>query len=261
MELRTRRAVLLACATGATATLAGCGGGQGTPGGTDGDGGAGPTTDGSDSNRGTDSGEEDSGDSGSGSETATDEDSEGESGGSTGGAPQLGESVTFPDSFGMTATVTRGGQTVEMSGRFDRENLYWELNQQGQRVEWYLVDDTSYFVAEGRCFQGSLQSELSRDDIDPEGFSEEASANPAIEPAGTDTIEGEEVLVYEVSADAATEYDETLTYYILADSGYLRRIESPSMQWDFHSWGDVEPVEEPDMDCQTMPSGNPTPPG
>ena len=246
MGLPTRRQVVLACASGAAAALAGCSGDQSTPGGTDG----GAPTDGSgdgptateDAGGGTD---------GSGSGTETTGGSETDS-----GAPELGDTVVFPDSFAMTATVSTGGQTFEMSGRFDGEDLYWEFEQGGQVIEWYLVGERSYVVTGGQCFSGSLQQGISREDVDPGTFAEGASANPAVEPVGTDTIDGEEVLVYEVSGSGAAG-GETLTYYVLADSGYPRRIESESMQWDFHSWGEVEPVEAPEMDCRTMPGSTP----
>ena len=257
MERPTRRRILAACAAGTVATLAGCGGGGTGEATTDGSGDSG-----GDGTGGSDGPEESDGseDSANGTETADEGAAEtADGGGMDGGASQFGEAVVFPDSFAMTATVSTGGETAELSGRFDGEDLYWEFEQQGQRIEWYIVDETSYIVTGGQCLEGSLQQGIDRDDVDPEGFSEDVSANPAIEPAGRDTIDGEEVVVYELSESATG--DGTLTYYILVDSGYPRRIESDSMRWDFTSWGDVEPVEEPEMNCQPMPSGNPTPPG
>lgn len=247
MGLPTRRQVVLACASGAAAALAGCSGDQDTPGGTN----DGAPTDGSGDGP---SGTEDAGGGTDGSGSRTEATDGG--GTDTGDAPQLGDTVVFPDSFAMTATVSTGGQTFEMSGRFDGEDLYWEFEQGGQVIEWYLVGENSYVVTGGQCFSGSLQQGINREDVDPGALSEGASANPAVEPVGTDTIDGEEVLVYEVSGSSPAG-GETLTYYVLADSGYPRRIESESMQWDFHSWGEVEPVEAPEMDCRTMPGSTP----
>jgi hypothetical protein len=218
-----RRRVLAACA-GALAALAGCSGDGGTTDGGD-DGSAEPTDGASPS-----------------SPTTTD-------GGDADG-PRLGDTVSFPDSYAMTATLTTSGGTVEMSGRFHRGDMYWQFEQQDQQIEWYIVENEAYTVVGEQCFTGSVQSGLDREDVDPDAFAEGASANPTVEPAGRDTIDGEAVLVYEVSADAA---GETLTYYVLADSGYLRRIESPSMQWDFSDWGAADPVQPPDADCQPMP--------
>jgi hypothetical protein len=62
-------------------------------------------------------------------------------------------------------------------------------------------------------------------------------------------------VLHEVTASDATATSETVTYYVLADSGYPRRIESESMQWDFHSWGAVDPIQEPEGNCRSMPGG------
>ncbi|MHB9287629.1 hypothetical protein ACKVMT_11400 [Halobacteriales archaeon Cl-PHB] len=225
MAETTRRQFLCAGATGAIATLAGCGSGsETTPGGSE-DGGLEGTP--------TGTGAADGGDGGD--------------------APTLGDASTFADSFAMEATLSTGDQTVEMSGRSHSGDLYWELTQQGQTMQWYLVDDTSYVVTGGQCIKGSMQGSLNRGDVDPGVYEDGISAHPDLKPAGTDTIDGEKVLVYELSSDATAGLDETVTYYVLADTGHLRRIESPSMQFDFHSWGAVDPVEKPDMNCQELP--------
>jgi hypothetical protein len=211
------------------ATLAGCGGG-------DGDGGE----DGS-------AGDDGSGDGDAGQSTAEAQGAAGDT------APALGESVSFPESYAMTATMSADGQTMEMAGRFHGGDVYWEIDQQGQQMEWYLVDGASYVVTGGQCFTGSTQMAVGAEQAHPDQFPENAQAHPNVEPAGTETIEGDEVLVYEISA--ADGGSETLTYYVLADSGYPRRIESESMQWDFHSWGEVDPIEAPEGNCQEMPGG------
>jgi hypothetical protein len=174
--------------------------------------------------------------------------------------PQLGDIIRFSDSYAMTTTVSENGQRIEMSGRFFEGDVYWEFQQDGQQIAWYLIGDDGYVVMQGQCFSGTNQS-FGREDVDPDGFSADASANPTIEPVGTETIDGEEVLVYELSPQGAADPSETLTYYVLADSGYLRRITSETIQWDFHSWGAVEPIQKPEGDCQPIPGdGAPTPP-
>ena len=245
MERKSRRQVLVLCASGAMVGLAGCGGDQGD--GTDGE-----TGDGD----GTDGGTGDGGDSDGETQTPTATETTQDDG--AGRVARLGETSSFPESYAMTATISRNGQTIEMSGRFYQGDMYWEFEQQGQQIEWYLVGDNSYVVTQGGCFSGMMQGGMDRESVDPSAFSEQASANPDVEPAGTDTIDGEEVLVYEVSGSGMGGTDGTVTYYVLADSGYPRRIESASMQWDFHSWGAVEPVQEPDANCQSMPGSGPT---
>lgn len=228
MAKTTRRRLIL-FASGALFALAGCGGNQedGTDGSVDGNG-----------DGGSDDGE---------NGTPSDD------GQGDGTAPMLGDATAFSESYAMAATQTVDGQTMEMSGRFYQGDMYWEIDQQGQRMEWYLVDDTSYVIVDGQCYRGMMQQGMSRDDADPSRFSERASAHPDVEPVGRDTIDGETVLVYEISADEADSTGETVRYYVLEDSGHLRRIESDSMRWDFHSWGSVDPIRAPNGNCQEMP--------
>jgi hypothetical protein len=238
MDTTTRRQFLCACASGAVAALAGCSGDgdDGTDGadGTDGPDGSEPTEDGS---------------------TGTPVD--GTSG--DGSSALLGETASFPDSYALTATTSASGETIELSGRVHQGNMYWEFQRQGQQMEWYVVDGESYFVTGGQCFRGGMmQQGLDREAVDPDRFAEQADAYPDVEPAGRDTIDGEEVLVYEVSAGGTTGSERTVTYYVLADSGYPRRIEADSIRMDFSSWGEADPVEPPDANCQQMPGGGMT---
>lgn len=167
----------------------------------------------------------------------------------------LGSVFESADSFEMEGAMEVEGETTEMSGRFHRGDMYWELRMEGQTMEWYVVDGQTYFVMQGQCFEGTMEEGPDQDDVDPDTFESEAMEHPELEPIGTDTIGGEEVLVFELAATEAANRDETMTYYVLADSGYLRRIESETMQWDYTSWGEIGPIEEPDMDCQEMPGG------
>lgn len=176
-------------------------------------------------------------------------------GGNDGSSSQFGQATTFPDSYAMTATMQSGGQSIEMTGRFYQGDTYWSFEQQGQRTEMYHIGNETYSVVGGQCFSGMMQQGMDRDEVDPSGFSERARENPELTPAGRDTIDGEDVLVYELSQSGA---DDPVTYYILADSGYPRRIEAGSTQWDFHSWGSVDPIQKPEGNCQPMPGGGMT---
>ncbi|GCF13656.1 hypothetical protein Harman_15910 [Haloarcula mannanilytica] len=173
----------------------------------------------------------------------------------SGGQPQFGQTARFPESYAMTMTTESEGQTVEMTGRFYEGDMYVTFEQQGQQMELYHIGDTTYTVAGGQCIMGTMQQGMDREDVDPSEFSDRAEQNPDITPVGRETIDGDEVLVYELSQSGT---DEPVTYYILADSGYPRRIETGRTRWDFHSWGDVDPIQEPDADCQSMPSGGMT---
>jgi hypothetical protein len=176
-------------------------------------------------------------------------------GGTDGQSPQFGQAARFPDSYAMTMTMQSDGQTMEMSGRVYQGDMYWSFDQQGQQMKMYHIGNSTYTVAGGQCFQGTMQQGMDRDEVDPSDFSDRAQENPELTPVGRDTIDGEDVLVYELSQDEA---QEPVTYYILADSGYPRRIEAESIQWDFHSWGSVEPIQQPEGDCQSMPGGGMT---
>lgn len=188
----------------------------------------------------------------SGAATSTDQPADG---GTEVGSNQFGQIAQFPDSYAMTATMQADGRTIEMTGRFYQGDMYWSFDQQGQQMEMYHIGNNTYTVAGGQCIRGTMQQGVDREDVDPGRFSERPQENPEITPVGQDTIDGEEVLVYEISQGGT---QDPVTYYILADSGYPRRIEAESMRWDFHSWGSVDPIQKPDRDCQSMPDGGMT---
>lgn len=182
-------------------------------------------------------------------------DSDGSTDGNDDTSNQFGRVAQFPDSYAMTGTMRSEGRTVEMTGRFYQGDMYWSFDQQGQQMEMYHIGNDTYTVAGGQCIRGSMQQGMDREAVDPGRFSDRPQQNPDITPVGRDTIDGEEVLVYEISQGNS---QEPVTYYILADSGYPRRIEAESMQWDFHSWGEIEPIQKPEGDCQSMPGGGMT---
>jgi len=239
---RTRRRVLRAGLVGATVVLAGCSGGDGGDGSDGGDGADGDGTD-APPNDGSDGGEPDA------TEAPTAEATEPASDDDSNAVPRLGQAFTAADSYAVEARIESDDRTIEMTGRFSGGNTYWMIEQDGPDVELYLVDDESYIVTEGQCVVGTID-DVDEDDIDPETVESGPEATPDVEATGRDTIDGETVYVYEVSAAEAEEFEETVTYYVLADSGYLRRVETASATWDFHSWNDVDPVERPDMDCR-----------
>mgnify|MGYP002125597042 CR=1 FL=1 len=175
--------------------------------------------------------------------------------GDDGRSNRFGQVAQFPDSYAMTATMQSEGRTIEMTGRFYQGDMYWSFDQQGQQMEMYHIGNSTYTVAGGQCLRGSMQRGMDRGEVDPGRFSDQPQRNPDITPVGRDTIDGEEVLVYEISQAGS---QEPVTYYILAESGYPRRIEAESMQWDFHSWGSVDPIQKPEGDCQSMPGGGMT---
>jgi len=273
----TRRELVAACVTGTAAILAGCSGDDGG----DGSGGDGGSTDGTSGDDGTtddssDGGTSDDGstDGTSGDDGTTDDSSDGgtsDDGSETGddqsgddtadgdgseddgtAGRTFGELTSFPESYAMEATVESQQGTVEMSGRFNQGDLYWEYTVDGQQAEMYFVGEDTFFVFGNQCFEGTQRSPIDREQIDPSEYESGDSSLEGLEPTGTDTIDGDDVLVYETSGDAEVGQ---VTYYVLEDSGYPRRIETENGEWNFHSWNEADPIEPPDMDCQSQYGG------
>ena len=165
---------------------------------------------------------------------------------------RLGDIFTPMESFAMSVVTRLNGEEMTMQGRFDRGNMFWEVTVEGQQMSWYIVDGTSYFVMDDQCFIGVIDDEFDPDEVDPGEFEEDAMQFPDLEPIGTDHIDNEPVLVYRLDAGDA-DHDEDILYYIHEETGYLRRMEVGATVWDFHSWGDVDPIEAPEMDCQEFP--------
>lgn len=155
----------------------------------------------------------------------------------------------------MEGTVESADGETQFRGQFSGGDSYWRIEQaDGTVVEQYVVDGDQYLVTDGRCIVG-YGGDTGVDGMGADRVEEDATEQPDLTPVGRETIDGEEVRVYEISADDG----EALTYYVSVDTGYPRRVESESGTFDFHSWGDVEPIESPDMDCREM--GGATPPG
>jgi hypothetical protein len=229
----SRRRWLALCGAAVIPGLAGCSGGGGDA-----------------TEPGTQSGTE----AGMGSESGAEESTDGgDSTASDGGQP-FSETIRYEESFAMEGTVQNENGEMQMQGRFADGDVYWRIERtDGQVSEMYTVDGEQYFVTDGRCMMGSSSSPGSEAPGVAQ-FEEDTSSQPELVPAGRETIDGEEFLVYEVSPESG----ETRTYYVDPETGHPRRIESPSATIDYHSWGDVDPVQAPDMDCQEMGAMTPS---
>ena len=119
--------------------------------------------------------------------------------------------------------------------------------------ETYLVDGTTYQVFDGMCMKGDFGGDQDTPDIDAEiDEDDELFAGIPPEPDRTDTIDGDRVDVYEILAEDVPHEDHDVTLYIDSETGYLRRMDSEMFSFDLHSWGEVDPIEPPEMDCQEM---------
>lgn len=251
--MKRRRFVLSAAAA---LPLAGCGAGEGpsdgeeatetgTPADTPSEDGAGastPTDDGS--------GDDDAGEGtteGQGGETTED------------GGVELGDVMRFESSYAMeiTLTDTENGQKRVITARYHDSDSYTRMEADGRTVESYSVDGDAYtvFPDEGRCLKnaggGQGQAPNQRSQVDPERYESGAEANPEIRAAGRTTVDGEEMYVFVLPADEAADYDEDVTYYVSVETGYLRRVEFADGVVDYHSWGEVDPIEPPEMECES----------
>lgn len=161
------------------------------------------------------------------------------------------ETVEAEDSYAFETEGGEGAEAVASTGRIDGENMYVAIEESGGTVEMYIVEGETYLVEGEECMVlPGTGEEFDQEDVeDPEA---EAEAQPDVEASGRDTIDGEEVHVFELSGEEAAQYDEDVTYYVSVETGYIRRIETGSSVTDFHSWGDVEPVEAPEMECVDM---------
>lgn len=230
MDSIKRRRLLALTATGATGLATGCVG--------NGDGG------------------EDDGNETNGGDGGSDGDDGEGTGDSDGGNDAGAEDVSLGDSFEMNEafafeTERTGDQGGTLSGRFRDGNVYVEIQTEQGTSEFYNIDGDQYFVMNGgRCIRNPGEN-MSPDDggVNPEEYENDVQEYSDLSPTETTTIDGEEVYVFEIPGAS----DEgSLTYYVGVDSGNLRRVNSSGTVTNFHSWGDVEPVEAPDMECQDM---------
>ncbi|MCW8173161.1 hypothetical protein D8S78_18695 [Natrialba swarupiae] len=162
--------------------------------------------------------------------------------------------VRFENSYAMELSefeMDDAARTVEITGRYYRGDYYQRSIVDGQEVENYHVDGDHYMVTDGMCIEGS-GSEGPIGDVDAdetadfESHEDLTGTHPELEAVGTESIDGEEMTVFEIDDG------EPITYYVSVETGYLRRAEFEDGTMDFHSWGDVDPIETPEMDCQSF---------
>lgn len=155
------------------------------------------------------------------------------------GEPLLAESFQWQDSFVAELRLDReqlGTITIRTNGG----NYHQTIETQRGTFEIYNVDDTVYVLQGGSCLRnpdrGIPEPESG---IDPQDESDIVGDQPDLSPAGRDTIDGEAVYVYEFT-------DEDVTLYVSVQAGTIRRVEFPEGRIDYHSWGEVDPIELPE---------------
>ncbi len=149
-----------------------------------------------------------------------------------------GTAYEFEVSSGRGGTVT---------GRFRDGNQYLQFQGDRGTGEFYLVDGAVYSVQEGGCI--TVPSNPVETPEPPEEEAIDDARFSSVTRTGTETIDGEEVIVYDVSATSSNIPD--ATYYLLADTGRLRRVTTQGprgpQQVEFLAWGDeVDPITLPE---------------
>jgi len=176
-----------------------------------------------------------------GDETATDENGDGED-------TYYGQLYTFTDNYAVD--IVSYEQDVSGEARYDGDDHYgrWETDE--GVYETYHVDGDDYVVFNDQCYvnPGEEVKPETGVESDAEGYGGMPDAD--VKPKGVEEIDGVQCYKFEVSGE---DVQGILTLYLSESTGYLRRVEADWGRLDFHSWGDVDPIEPPDMDCQEMP--------
>ena len=235
-----RRQVIGMMAAGTAGGLAGC-----TGGGSDNGGEPTPSPTASPMSGGT------SGASG-GADTATPAATEADTDTPTQGAVTLGEiRVEFENNYRFTVDVSGAaeGADTTVSGDWYEGNFRSRIETDGEVLDSYLVDGTTYMVIDGSCTEVSSSGGASVG-VDTEGLAgTERTADTvdtygSIKARGRANIDGEEMYVFELPAEAGSG-DEPTVYYVSVTTNRLRRVESQGATIDYYDWGEVDPIDAP----------------
>lgn len=169
---------------------------------------------------------------------------------SEGDSTRFEETIRFGDAYAMVLERTgEDGTEIAVSGRFQGADHHLEIDLADSTTETYVVDGDTYFVADGTCTRypgvASVPGDVGAVGVVPE----DPSDYPELTFRGSVTRAGEEFLQLVLPADALEGFEDPLTYYVDPTTYYLRRLETAAVAVDYHSWGEVDPIEPPAMDC------------
>lgn len=182
---------------------------------------------------------------------------DGDEAGSGGGEPDGGE-IRFAEAFGMGESYAfdiepKDGEDGTLSGRVYQGNAYVEFENEQGSGEFYHVDGDEYLVTDGECLKNpGGEMAPTYDQAEPGSYESDAEEYADLQSTETTTIDGEEVYVFEVTTESSQGTETTTAWYVGVESGNLRRFENRHGVTNLYSWGDVEPVEAPDTECQDM---------
>lgn len=164
----------------------------------------------------------------------------------TGDEPTLAENFQWEESFIADVDITSAGErTTSATIRFNSGNVHQTVETEEGTVELYEVDGDTYIIQQGQCFKNPGQDMAASPPVAPQDQDDLDEEFGGLSPAGRDTINGEDVWVYEAEADEAI-----VTWYVSTETEYIVRVEFQEATVDYHSWGEVDPIEPPDMECQ-----------
>lgn len=174
---------------------------------------------------------------------------------------RFGDVVRFEDSFAVESSFEdEQGNQVSTTGRFHQGNFYYRVDMDQQTMELYNVNGERYLVYGGgeSCMRDpSQQIDPSSGGLDPDTYQSDISEYSEITSTGRTTIDGEEMYIFEFQP----QQNNQTTYYVSVDTGYIRRMENQNTIINFHSWNNVDPINQPDMECQQMPQSQGMPSG
>lgn len=159
--------------------------------------------------------------------------------------------IRFAERYAMA--VTRGAEgTRTLRGRFYHADRFLEFEDgEGNAVESYVVDGDGYVVTAGECIE---YPDLAAGLESVAGVSGQERADGATDPqltvSGRTTIDGQEMLVFELPPGELADGGPSVTYYVDEATRYLRRLETGTTTVDYHSWNAVDPIQPPDLECR-----------
>lgn len=148
--------------------------------------------------------------------------------------PRLRDVLNWESSFAMDIEFEEGSGYAEV---YD-EDFYMTWTAEGETIESYRVDNQWYTVMGEECFTQPMEDPDDHlvDPDDPIDDDEEYIAS------GQTEVEGEDVWEFEMDEG---------TLYVSVETGYPVRFDADDGEGHviYHSWGEVEPISPPDMEC------------
>lgn len=168
-----------------------------------------------------------------------------------GESTRFADALRFERSYGVEMAVRAAdGPTTTTIGRFHGRDHYLRHDRDGNVIESALVDGDGY-VVDGECV---THPDLTDGIEGPrDGVAErrrDGVSDPELTVTGTTSIDDREAYVLALPAGSVEGHASDLTYYVDAETRYLRRLETAATVVEYHSWGDVDPIDLAELGCE-----------